>query len=108
MAAENARVEEARRVANERIDRLTQGLNACIQMLAQIRASQEPGAGGEAAAMEPEVDVTAAVADEISHSLENLVGTAEDPETPVSDATNKFSGLSSHFGPDYDPTSTKK
>ena len=33
MAIENDRVEEARRVANERIDRLTQELNVCLQML---------------------------------------------------------------------------
>ncbi|MBE6957707.1 MAG: hypothetical protein E7447_00960 [Ruminococcaceae bacterium] len=109
MAIENARVEEAQRVAKQRIDRLTQELNACLQALNKIRDSQTPGAGSEAIFdydQEPDDDITAAVADEISHNLENLVGTAEEPV--VTDTTSKFAGLSSHFGPDYDPTNTKK
>lgn len=105
MAIENARVEEARRVANQRIDRLTQELNACLQALTKIRASQVPGASGEAVLeyeSQPDDDFAAAVADEISHNLENLVGPAEEP--PVTEATSKFAGLANHFGPDYDPT----
>ena len=44
-----------------------------------------------------------AVADEISHNLENLVGVPEEPAKadPVPD---KFSDLSKHFGSDYNPT----
>ena len=104
MVIENDRLEEARRVTNERIDRVAHELNACIQMLVRIRASQVPGTSGDAFVREPEPmdDITAAVADEIAHNLENLVGPAEEP--PVTEATSKFSGLASHFGPDYDPT----
>lgn len=119
MAIENARVEETRRVATEKIDRLTKELNTCLQMLNRIRNSSIPGGNNEAIFdydKEPDEDATAALADEIAHNLENLVGTTDEPvvaapavkaEPAASDATSKFAGLSDHFGPDYDPTNKK-
>lgn len=113
MAMENARVEEARRSAAEVIDKLTRDLNSCLQVLEQVRAANLPAAEESPIYdydQEPDEDAAAAVADEISQSLESLVGPAEeddlDPDIPpmVSDATSKFTGLADHFGPDYDPT----
>ena len=57
---------------------------------------------------EPAVDPADAVAEEISSSLEALVGTTEDtqpkaePNHPVSDTSTKFTNL--QFGRNYDPT----
>ena len=54
------------------------------------------------------LDTGHAVADEISHVLEALVGTAEEdapkaePKHPVSETTSKFTNL--QFGRNYDPT----
>lgn len=107
LEAENARVEDARRAAAEKIDRLTDELNACIQLLAHIKTANAPGPVGDNFFdydKEPDVDVTAAVADEISHSLETLMGTAEEPQSMAEMPTGKFSNLAEHFGPDYDPT----
>ena len=107
LAVENTRIEEARRIANERIDRLTQELNACLQQLNRLRASQDPGASAAPVCeddQEPEVDIAAAVADEISHNLEHLVGSADELTPLANDATGKFVGLANHFGQNYDPT----
>ena len=106
--AENERVEEARRIAAEKIDRLTDELNACLQLLAHIKSANAPAPIGESFYdydKEPDKDVTAAVADEIAQSLENLVGTTDDePQQSVPETTSRFSNLAEHFGPDYDPT----
>ena len=101
LTAENEKLEAAKREANERISAIETQLKACLETLAAIKEGNLPTATEEA------VDETDAVADEISHNLENLVGTTELPEPPVSDATSKFSGLANHFGPDYDPTTKK-
>ena len=118
--AETARVEEARRVAAAKIDELTQQLNSCLQALARIKAANAPAVKPAEAPkvydydsqpdIEPApVDPTDAVADEISSSLEALMGTTEDiapkaePQHPVSDTTTKFANLK--FGSNYDPSS---
>ena len=121
ISAEEERVEEARRTAAAKIDELTEQLNTCIQALARIKAANAPAPKPAAPAAtavydydsqpdvepEPEVDNAAAVADEISSSLEALVGTTEDiapkaaPQHPVSDTTTKFANL--QFGRNYDP-----
>ena len=101
--AENEKLEAAKREANERISAIEAQLKACLETLAAIKEGNLPTAAEEA------VDETGADADEISHNLENLVGTTEDtapkaePKHPSADATTtKFANL--QFGRNYDPT----
>ena len=111
IAAETARVEEARRLAAAKIAELQEQIGTCIQALERIKTAHRPTAatGSDAQAAEPKADSTDAVADEISANLENLVGTTEDtapkaePKHPVNDTTtSKFANL--QFGRNYDPT----
>ena len=109
IAAENERVEDARRVAADKIDQLTAELNSCIQALTRIKNANAPAPIGDSFYdydKEPDVDPTAAVADEIAANLENLVGTTDEPEAQrvTTDTISKFSDLSKHFGSDYNPT----
>ena len=99
--AENEKLEAAKREANERISAIEAQLKACLETLAAIKEGNLPTAAEEA------VDETDAVADEISHNLENLVGTTEDtapkaePKHPSADATTtKFANL--QFGRNYE------
>ena len=110
IAAENERVEEARRAAADKIDQLTAELNSCIQALNRIKSANAPAPIGSSFYdydKEPDADPADAVAAEISANLENLVGTADEPEAPkaTTDTISKFSDLSKHFGSDYNPTS---
>ena len=111
--SENERVEEARRVAADKIDQLAAQLGACIQELNRIKTANAPAPIGSSFYdydREPDVDPAAAVANEIAANLEHLVGTADEPtpkaepQHPVSDTANKFNDLAKHFGSDYDPT----
>ena len=108
--AENERVEAARRLAATRIDELSDQLNSCLQALLRIKAANmpvQPKAAVFDYDKQPDKD-TASVADEISSSLEALVGPTDDtapkaePHHPTTDTTTKFSNL--QFGPNYDPT----
>ena len=111
--AENERVEEARRVAADKIDKLADELASCIEMLNRIKNANVPvpiASSFYDYDKEADADPTAAVADEIANNLEALVGTTEDvasnaaPQQPVSDSTSKFSDLAENFGPGYNPT----
>ncbi len=108
IAAENERVEEARRAAAERISSLENQLRSCLEMLESIRLSNRPLQRTEAPEGSSDEDAkTHAVADEISQNLEALVGTTTDPapkaepKHPSTDTTNKFTNL--QFGRNYDP-----
>ena len=113
MAAENVRLEEARRTANTRINEIQDQMRSCIQALERIKsANPVPEAPKPApvksTGMEYDSD---AVADEISQNLEALVGTTVDtapkaaPKHPVNEATtSRFSALNLQFGRNYDPT----
>ena len=115
IAAEEARVEAAKIAAAKKIDEIQAQMRACVQALERIKTANlpkpQPSASGSAPFDfdNPESSsVNAdAVADEISHNLEALVGTTDDavvkPESnhPVSDTTGKFSNL--QFGRNYDP-----
>ena len=115
IAAENARVEEAKRLANAKIDAIQADIRACIQALDRIKDANVPAAPKAAPktafdydkAEAPASDETDAVAMEIAQSLEALVGTTDDPapkaapKHPVSDTTSKFTNL--QFGRNYDP-----
>lgn len=118
IAAENARVEEARQAAARKIGELQDQMRACVQALERIKTANRPLApvGNTSSAdvfdydkANGAVSAADAVADEISHSLEALVGTADEPAPkaeprhPVNDTTtSKFSNL--QFGRNYDPT----
>lgn len=112
IAEENARVDDARRVASSKIEELEEQIRSCLQALERIRTANRPAKASAVydfdSDADPEEDATAAVADEISSSLEALVGTTEDslpkvePKHPVSDTTGKFANL--QFGRNYDPT----
>ena len=114
IAEENARVEEAKKVAAAKITELQEQIKSCIQALERIKEANRPAAAAPSGAFdydrtEAANNKTDAVADEISANLENLVGTAEEsapkaePQHPTNDTTTgKFSNL--QFGRNYDPT----
>ena len=114
IAEENARVEEAKKVAAAKITELQEQIKSCIQALERIKEANRPAAAAPSGAFdydrtEAATNKTDAVADEISANLENLVGTAEEsapkaePQHPTNDTTTgKFSNL--QFGRNYDPT----
>ena len=116
IAAENDRVEEAKKAAAAAITQLQEQIQSCVQALERIKEANRPapaqhtafdfdrseaGSRQEAAAND--------VADEISANLQILVGTTDDvapiaePKHPVNDTTtSKFTNL--QFGRNYDPT----
>ncbi len=108
IAAENARVAEARRAANAKIQEIQEQMRTCIQALERIKgAAAAPAAAPKAPAYDSD-----AVANEISQNLEALVGTAPEtapkaaPQHPVQESTtSRFANLNLQFGRNYDPTS---
>ena len=109
VAAEQDRVQEARKLAASKIEEIQEQMRSCIQALDRIKEANKPAAAPAApAAPVAEVkDDADAVADEISRNLENLVGTTVDtapkaaPKHPVNDTTtSKFANL--QFGRNYD------
>ena len=116
IAAENARVEEARQAAAAKITELQEQIRTCIQALERIKEANRPVASAQSGAAfdfdrsEVKSDNAAeAVADEISANLQALVGTTEEaapkaePKHPTTDTTtSKFANL--QFGRNYDPT----
>lgn len=118
IAAEEARVEAAKVAAAKKIDEIQAQMRTCIQALERIKAANlpKPQAATNAAPFDfdnPDAANNAdAVADEISHNLEALVGTTEDqatvktePHHPNSDTTSKFANL--QFGRNYDPAAKR-
>ena len=104
IAAENARIDEARRAAAAKIDEIEEQMRACIHALERIKRANAPANTPKAEASDAD-----SVADQISHSLEALVGTTEEthpkaePKHPTNDTTtSKFANL--QFGRNYDPT----
>ena len=100
VAAEAERVQEARKLAAAKIDEIQNQMRACIQALDRIKQANEPSK--EAAPQQSPEEM----ADEISQSLEALVGTTVDhapkaePKHPVHDTTtSKFANL--QFGRNY-------
>ena len=106
---EEARVEEARRLAAAKIDELEEQLRACLQALDRIKSANQPAAPA-AYNFSSESSSADAVADEISQSLEALVGTTEDvapkaePKHPINDSTtSRFANMSLQVGRNYEP-----
>ena len=103
VAAESARVEEAKKAAAQRITEIQDQMNTCIQALERIKTANLP--------TEPPKEHAAtadAVADEIASTLEAMMGTATEtapkaePNHPNSTTTSRFTNL--QFGRNYDPT----
>ena len=105
IAAENARVDQARQAAMEQIAALETQLRTCLDMLSQIRGEHTAEVVEAPVQEEPSAEDQAA--DEISQNLEALVGTTVDtapkaePKHPVGETTTKFANL--QFGRNYDP-----
>ena len=119
IAAENARVEEAKKAASARIDEIQEQMKTVIQALERIKTANRPVAPKAKSAVydfdsqpdEPKIDPADAMADEIASSLEALVGTTEDvspkaePKHPAeATTTSRFRDLDKQFGRNYDPT----
>ncbi len=107
IAAEKARVEEAKKTACAKIDALKEDIASCINALDRIKAANLPAGNADQAAPRAS-DEMDAVADEISASLQALMGTADEskpmaePRHPTTDSTTgKFANL--QFGRNYDP-----
>ena len=111
IAEEDARVEDAKKAAAAKIEQIEEQLKSCLQALERIKEANRPAPAKNSSAIydfDKEPDSAAAVADEISASLESLVGTTEDtapkaePKHPTeSTTTAKFANL--QFGRNYDP-----
>jgi len=110
LAAENARLEEARRVATAKINELQDQLRSCIQALDRIKENNPPAAPVAPVAPAAEQDD---VADEIAQNIEAMIGTTVDtapkaaPKHPTANdsTTSKFATLNLQFGRNYDPKS---
>ena len=113
IAAEEARVEEARKTATAKISELQDQIRSCIHALERIKENNKPSIIPVSAfdfdRVEGNHKQADAVANEISANLQALVGTTEDtapkaePRHPVNDSTtSKFANL--QFGRNYDPT----
>ena len=104
IAAEHARVDEARRTAVTKINEIEEQMRACLQALERIKRANAPAVKAAPAANDSD-----SVAEQISQSLEALMGTTEEhhpkaePKHPANDTTtSKFANL--QFGRNYDPT----
>ncbi len=119
IAAENARVEEARKAATAKIDELQEQIRACLKALDRIKEANRPAAAAvsessnafdyDRAEGRSQDNQTDAMANEISASLQALVGTTEDtaptpePRHPtIESTTSKFANL--QFGRNYEPS----
>ena len=118
VAAENARVEEARKSAAAKINELQEQLRTCIQALERIKGAnapvQAPAAPAPVAPVAPAAPAAVKsddVADEIAQNIEAMIGTTVDtapkaaPKHPSSmeSTTSKFASLNLQFGRNYDP-----
>lgn len=110
VAAENARVQEARKAAAAKIGELQEQLRTCIQALDRIKSANAPAPeAAEAPAPVQDKDV----ADEIAQNIETMIGSTVDtapkaaPKHPTNNdtTTSKFASLNLQFGRNYDPTS---
>ena len=110
IAAENARVDEARRLARNKIEELQSQIRSCLNALERIKENNRPtpSSAFDYDRMENSGPIdTGAVADEISANLQALVGTTDEPAPkaeprhPISETTtSKFANL--QFGRNYE------
>lgn len=129
IAAENARLEEARRTASARINEIQDQMRSCIQALDRIKTANAPATTTAATTrVAPVVPAAPAapvapapkassddVADEISQNIEAIIGTTTDsapkaaPKHPTANdsTTSRFASLNLQFGRNYDPISRR-
>ena len=126
IAAENARLDEARRTASIRINEIQDQMRSCIQALDRIKAANVPASpvapvapvppAAPAAPVAPAAKASSDdVADEISQNIEAMIGTTTDtapkaaPKHPAANdsTTSRFASLNLQFGRNYDPTSRR-
>lgn len=129
IAAENARLEEARRTASARINEIQDQMRSCIQALDRIKTANAPAVStapttrvapvvpaAPAAPVAPAPKTSSdEVADEISQNIEAIIGTTTDsapkaaPKHPTANdsTTSRFASLNLQFGRNYDPTSRR-
>lgn len=129
IAAENARLEDARRTASARINEIQDQMRSCIQALDRIKTANAPATTtapttrvAPVAPAAPAAPVAPApkassddVADEISQNIEAIIGTTTDsapkaaPKHPTANdsTTSRFASLNLQFGRNYDPTSRR-
>ena len=108
IAAEEARVEEARKVAYTKIEEMQQQIRSCLNALERIKETNPPNSSFAFDYDRSDYSKSAdAMADEISANLQALVGTTEDiapkaePRHPISESTtSKFANL--QFGRNYE------
>ena len=108
VAAENARVQEARKAAAAKISELQDQLKTCIQALERIKDANAP----EEAPAAPAPVESSDVADEIAQNIEAMIGSTVDaapkaaPKHPTNNdtTTSKFASLNLQCGRNYDPT----
>ena len=111
VAAENARVQEARKAAAAKISELQDQLKTCIQALERIKDANAPTPAPAPKAAPAPVE-SADVADEIAQNIEAMIGSTVDtapkaaPKHPTNNdtTTSKFASLNLQFGRNYDPT----
>ena len=108
IAPEEARVEEAKRVARNKIEELQNQIRSCINALERIKENNRPAESGafDYDRSEGKSKSTDAVADEISANLQAMMGTADEPAPkaeprhPINETTtSKFANL--QFGRNY-------
>ena len=84
IAEEKARVNEARRTAAAKISELQLQMNACIEMLERIKEENRPSLSRQTRNRlfdaNAEKAKTGALADEISHNLEAMIGSTDDSD----------------------------
>ena len=104
IAAEEARVEDARQLAARQISDLRSQLESCTRLLTEIQNQHRP----IGPATPPSAESADKVADEISASVEALVGNASEPGSrkgfipmPTDPGADMFANL--QFGKNYDP-----
>ena len=129
IAAENARLEEARRTASARINEIQDQMRSCIQALDRIKTANAPATttaattrvapvvpSAPAAPVAPAPKASSDdVADEISQNIEAIIGTTTDsapkaaPKHPTANdsTTSRFASLNLQFGRNYDPTTRR-
>ena len=103
IAAESARVEEAKKAANQRISEIQDQLKTVVQALERVKTANLP-----TELPKEHAATTDAVADEIASTLEAMMGTTvetapkAEPNHPQANTTSRFTNL--QFGRNYDPT----
>ena len=102
IAAENQRVEEAKKAASERIAEIQEQMKTVIQALERIKTANLPTQPPKEHAATAD-----AVADEIASTLEAMMGTTAEPAPkaeprhPSANTTSRFTNL--QFGRNYEP-----